>query len=140
MERKAALKEKAAEESKTAMKLALIGLNYMGDIINAFDLCEREDEEALTPIFRAVRSAIGITSEEEVALLNSSGLFPREYTEPGMLRVIRADAAEFRSDIAMLIDFIPSGWEMPLGWGVLVAQMKEKYAVDGPHSCAEGRK
>jgi len=33
---------------------------------------------------------------------------------------------EAESDINMLINFIPNGWPMPLGWSVLVAQVKKR--------------
>lgn len=33
---------------------------------------------------------------------------------------------EAESDIDMLINFIPNGWPMPLGWSVLVAQVKKR--------------
>jgi hypothetical protein len=40
---------------------------------------------------------------------------------------------ELKEQIELLTEFIPDGWEMPLGWNQVVAQAKEtiKKAVEG---------
>lgn len=42
---------------------------------------------------------------------------------------LRKEVAELRGQLKMLLDFIPDGWSMPLGYSQLVAQIKE--ATDG---------
>ena len=40
--------------------------------------------------------------------------------------------AELKKSIELLIDFVPQGWEMPLGWNLIVEQARRAIKEKSP--------